>query len=99
MADRTEDVESIVRRAAEALVAAGAREVYVFGSCARGDESQGSDLDLAVSGIPPSRYFAAAGAAQEAASGTGRMVDVIDLDVRTPLTEYLRVSGSLCRVA
>jgi len=92
------DVPALVERIVAALKSEGARAVYVFGSFAEGTERVDSDVDVAVSGIAPSRFFAAAGAAQEAASGAGRIVDVIDLDAATPFTEYLRASGSLRRV-
>lgn len=81
---------------ARALLDHGAHDVYVFGSFARGRARPDSDIDVAVSGIAPSRFFAAAGAALGAAAG--RMVDVIDLDVATPFTEYLLASGELRRV-
>ena len=46
-----------VRRAAELLTQAGASEVYVFGSVARGQARPESDLDLAVRGLPAARYY------------------------------------------
>lgn len=33
------------------------REIYVFGSAARGTGDAASDLDLAVSGLPPSVFY------------------------------------------
>lgn len=78
------------------LRAHGATDVYVFGSFADGTARAESDLDLAVRGISPERFFAAAGAATVDA---GRVVDVIDLDSPTPFAEYLRESGALRRVA
>ena len=47
----------LIQRAAEELKAAGAREVYVFGSVAKGTSDLGSDLDLAVSGLPPAVFY------------------------------------------
>ncbi len=44
-------------RAAAELKAAGAREIYIFGSAARGTSDAASDLDLAVSGLPPSVFY------------------------------------------
>lgn len=90
------DAEIMIRRAADVLRAHGAKEVYVFGSFADGSARTGSDLDIAVRGLAPERFFAAAGAATVDA---GRMVDVIDLDSPTPFAEYLRESGALRRVA
>lgn len=37
----------------------GARRVVLFGSLARGTPNLSSDVDLAVEGIPPERYFTA----------------------------------------
>lgn len=42
----------LIERAAAELKSAGAREIYVFGSAARGTGEAASDLDLAVSGLP-----------------------------------------------
>lgn len=92
------ELSALVERIVAALKAEGARAVYVFGSFADGTVRVDSDVDVAVSGIPPSHFFTAAGAAQEAARGARRMVDLIDLDAATPFTEYLRTSGSLRRV-
>lgn len=86
----------VLVRIADALKSHGASGVYVFGSAARGQRQAGSDIDVAVSGVAPSRFFAAAGAALGAAGGP--MVDVIDLDSATPFADYLRASGELRRV-
>ena len=86
----------VLTRIADALKSHGAIDVYVFGSTAREQRQPGSDIDVAVSGLPPSRFYAAAGAALGAAGGP--MVDVIDLDAGTPFADYLRTSGELRRV-
>jgi predicted nucleotidyltransferase len=41
----------------------GATRVVLFGSVARGEARPGSDIDLAVAGIAPARFFDAAAAA------------------------------------
>jgi len=74
---------------------AGASEVYLFGSAATEDVRGESDIDLAVRGIPPDRYFKAGGQVMLAVS---RPVDIIDLDSPTPFTEYLIRKGRLRRV-
>ena len=48
--------------AASLLRALGADRVLLFGSLATGDVHLGSDVDLAVSALPPSRFFEAVGA-------------------------------------
>ena len=44
---------------AHALAALGAERVWVFGSVEDGSFDEGSDLDLAVSGLPPERFLVA----------------------------------------
>lgn len=82
--------------AAAALKAAGAEEVYVFGSARTGEITDKSDLDLAVRGLPDRVFYAAAAAASDASD---RDVDLIDLDSSHPIVEYLRSTGAFLRVA
>ena len=90
------DLSARIKEAAKALKAAGAKEVYVFGSAADGRVPEDGDVDLAVSGLPPANFFEAMG---QAASILDRMVDMVDLDKKTPFTEYLKTKGNLQRVA
>jgi predicted nucleotidyltransferase len=53
-----EPVKDILEQGAALLKAAGAREVYVFGSVTEGRAREGSDIDLAVAGLPPAIFFA-----------------------------------------
>ena len=46
------ETEILIKRAAAELKTAGAREIYAFGSAAKGTGDAASDLDLAVSGLP-----------------------------------------------
>jgi predicted nucleotidyltransferase len=78
-----------------ALKAAGAKEVYLFGSEAAGTAQAGSDIDLAVRGLPPERYFRALSQASRALAVP---LDLVDLDVPTPFTKYLERKGLLRRV-
>jgi predicted nucleotidyltransferase len=52
-------LEIRIREAAASLKEAGAREVFLFGSAARGALREGSDIDLAVAGLPPRFFFRA----------------------------------------
>ena len=92
----TEELKSTIERAAAALKAFGAREVYLFGSAATGTMREGSDIDMAVSGLPPEVFYRALGAAREILR---RPFDLIDLDDDTPFTNYLKRKGKLRRVA
>jgi predicted nucleotidyltransferase len=81
--------------AAKILREAGAKEVFVLASAARGDTRPGSDLDMAVRGLPPERFFRAMSTVTFAIS---RPFDLIDLDERNLLTEFLEREGELRRV-
>jgi uncharacterized protein len=91
----TDEMKQLIERAVQALKAAGAREVYLFGSAARGQLRAGSDIDLAVSGLPPERFYRAGSQAEDA---LGRPLDLIDLDEVTPYTQYLKEESELQRV-
>jgi predicted nucleotidyltransferase len=90
-----EEIEHLIEQAAAALKAAGAREVYVFGSAAKGALRENSDVDLAVSGLPPEVFFRAMGAAHDALK---RPLDLVDFDQDNPFTRYLKRKGKLVRV-
>ena len=85
----------LIKRAAAELKTAGAREIYIFGSAAKGTDDGVSDLDLAVSGLPPSVFYRMGARVSDL---IGRSVDLIDLDVDTPFTRYLRTENELVRV-
>ena len=91
----TEDMKGLVDKAACALKAVGAKEVYVFGSAAHGTFRENSDVDIAVSGLPAEVFFRAMAKASRA---LGRPVDLVDLDQDTDFTRYLRQEGELLRV-
>ena len=84
-----------VEKAVAALKAAGAREVYLFGSAAKGVLRENSDVDLAVSGLPPEVFLRAMAQASRA---LGRPLDLVDLDEDNPFTSYLKNEGELLRV-
>ncbi|MBM3758127.1 MAG: hypothetical protein FJW38_29635 [Acidobacteria bacterium] len=73
----------------------GAKDVYLLGSAARNELRPDSDIDIAVRGVPPSRFFAAA---SRAADALGRPVDLVDLDVPSPTVKYILNAGILVRV-
>ncbi len=91
----SDEMRSLIDKAAAALKAAGARKVYVFGSAARGTMREDSDVDMAVSGLPPEVFFKAMSRAGDA---LGLPLDLVDLDEDTPFTRYLLEEGELLRV-
>lgn len=92
----TEDLKAKILKAAETLKEYGAKEVYLFGSAATETMREDSDVDLAVSGLPPEVYYRASAKAWHA---LGRDFDLVDLDDDNPFTEYLKRKGKLRRVA
>jgi len=96
MAWPPENLEELLQKAAAILRRAGAHEVYVFGSAERGRLHERSDIDLAVTGLPAQAFFPTMADVSEV---FGRSVDLVDLDVSSPFTDYLREEGELRRVA
>ena len=73
-----ESVRLAAERAAELLVRDfGASEVWLFGSLVRGVRHPGFDVDLAVRGVAPERWFTALSRAWDI---VGRPVDLVPLD-------------------
>ena len=90
-----DEMKQLIEQAAVVLKTAGAREEYLFGSAARGTIDDTSDVDIAVSGLPPEVFFRAMGNVEDILR---RPVDLIDLDDATPFTRYLKEEGELHRV-
>jgi predicted nucleotidyltransferase len=87
----TESMDQVVA----VLKGSGAQAIYLFGSAAKGTLRDDSDIDLAVSGLPPEKFFKAL----SLASGlSDRPIHLIDLDEITPFTRYLKEEGELQRV-
>jgi predicted nucleotidyltransferase len=82
--------------AAKILKEAGASEVFVFGSTSRGKERPDSDIDLAVRGLPPERFFRTM---TKIGIAISREFDLVDLDESIEFAEFLEKKGELSRVA
>ncbi len=82
--------------AIEYLKSVGCSEVYVFGSIGHGDGHIRSDIDIAVRGIQPEKFFSVYG---ELMSRLQRDVDLVDLDLQKDFGQSLVETGSLRRVA
>ncbi|MGA2507474.1 MAG: nucleotidyltransferase domain-containing protein [Chitinispirillaceae bacterium] len=84
--------------AARILKTAGSREAYevcVFGSAAKGDVDTANDIDFAISGLPPERFFTTMGRVQMALP---RQIDLVDLDEDNSFTRYLKDEHELVRI-
>ena len=93
---KPDELQRAIEQAAAILKAAGADAVYLFGSSVEGPIRPDSDIDLAVAGLPPARFFQAMG---QTMFVLPRSLDLVDLDVDTPFTRYLKQKGKLHRVA
>jgi predicted nucleotidyltransferase len=91
----SDSVVNSIEQLVAVLKESGAKTVYVFGSAAKGTMRNDSDVDLAVSGLPPENFFKALSAD---ISLLDRSVHLIDLDEVTPFTRYLIEEGELQRV-
>jgi predicted nucleotidyltransferase len=89
-------VERDLERAVAYLKSVGCSEIFVFGSTARGDQREDSDLDIAVRGIPAEKFFAIYG---ELMSRVSRPVDLVDLDLQERFGKQLLAGSDLRRVA
>lgn len=85
-----------IQTAARILREQGATEVFVFGSAASDTMRPDSDIDLAVRGLPPEKFFRAMSLVTRAVH---RTLDLIDLDEPSMFSAYLQERGELRRVA
>ena len=91
-----QQVQKNIDIAAKILREAGASEVYVFGSSVHGETRPDSDIDLAVKGLPPEKFFKAMSKVMFSIS---QEFDLVDLDEENDFTEYLQEKGQLVLVA
>jgi len=82
--------------ATEILLAEGCKEIYLFGSVARGSTTSTSDIDIATVGLPKEKFFKAYGTLL---SKLHRHVDLVGLDFDTDFGQQLKETGVLTRVA
>jgi predicted nucleotidyltransferase len=78
------------------LESVGCSEIYIFGSLANDQASEGSDLDIAVRGIPAKNFFSVYG---EILSRSSRPVDLVDLDLQEDLGRQILSNAHIRRVA
>ena len=84
-----------VARAVEICKAEGCRDVFIFGSVAVGRHRPHSDLDIGVRGCPPEHFYRLLGRLMDELT---HPVDLVDLDLETRVTEFLKQEGQLVRV-
>jgi uncharacterized protein len=87
--------DPLIQKAVSELRRHGASAVYLFGSQAAATPRPDSDVDIAVQGLPPARFFRAMADAQAVLD---RTLDLVDLDEPSPFVDYLLRSGELRHV-
>jgi len=88
-------VQEDLDRGVEILKSGGCSHVYVLGSLAERRSHPGSDIDFAVRGCPPERFFKLQG---RLLLELGRPADLIDLDVDPDLAAFLEREAHLVHV-
>jgi len=64
--------------------------------CGASDEMrEGSDIDFAIAGLPPEKFYGAVG---EVAETIQYPFDMVDLDDESPFVDYLKIHGGLKRI-
>lgn len=92
-----ESFRSDLEIAVSVLTGLGARQVFVFGSVVRREPSSvPRDIDIAVSGLPPEKFFHAYG---QLMMRLQHDVDLVDLDDDAEFVRVLKETGQLERVA
>ena len=91
----TDEMKARVNTIAEVLKSYGATEVYLFGSVAKGTNNEHSDIDIAVAGLPPEKFFEAMG---DAIGAVKILFDLVDLDGNSSFVQYLKGSNELVRI-
>ena len=95
MPDIASDVQSDIDKAAVILRAAGCNECYIFGSVSEGRADETSDIDFAVRGLPPERFFYVYG---QLAMQIHRAIDLVDLDDGSRFSQKLCQREAMIRV-
>ncbi|HEX3046946.1 MAG TPA: nucleotidyltransferase domain-containing protein [Bacillota bacterium] len=84
-----------IEKAVKILKNEGCQAVNLFGSLAEGSSTEISDIDLAVKGCPPEKFFHVLG---KLIMELDHPVDLIDLDERNDFVLFLEKEGSLMHV-
>lgn len=84
-----------IEKAADILKAAGCHECYIFGSIADGRSSERSDIDMAVRGLAPEKFFFISG---QLSRQVKRPIDLVDLDDGSRFSRKLLGREAMMRV-
>ncbi len=92
----TKSIKSDLDRAIEILKEEGCEDIYLYGSIAEDRFDEGSDIDLAVKGIPSGEFFRVLG---KLMLELDHPVDLVDLDKDEDFSRFLKEEGELIRAS
>ena len=95
MPDIPVDIHTDINKAADILKSAGCDECYIFGSISAGRANEQSDIDLAIRGLPPEKFFYVYG---QLSMQISRAIDLVDLDDGTRFSQRLQRREAMTRV-
>ncbi len=92
----TKSIKSDLDRAIEILKEEGCEDIYLYGSIAEDRFDEGSDIDLAVKGIPSGELFRVLGRLM---LELDHPVDLVDLDKDEDFSRFLKEERELIRAS
>lgn len=91
-----EDYRGDIEKAITILTGEGCKEIYLFGSLAKGSHSGDSDIDIAVTGLRKCDFFEVYG---KLIMELEHPVDLINLEKKTRFANLLKAKGEMVRVS
>ncbi|MGN0728039.1 nucleotidyltransferase domain-containing protein [Treponema sp.] len=91
-----QDYEDELKNIANFLIKNGAKEVYLFGSFARGEADSNSDFDIGIKGLPSENFFHIYAQLDHLSA---RQIDLVDFDTNKTFYEHLHKISELRRLS
>jgi predicted nucleotidyltransferase len=91
------DYRKDIQKAVEILKKAGIKEIYLFGSFAKKEYNENSDIDIAVVGLNPKKYYRIYG---ELMMNLDHDIDLIKLDDKNSrFSKFIKEEEELLKIA
>lgn len=84
-----------IRRAVKILKESGCTDIFLFGSLGEGKIRDGSDIDIAIRGCPPGKFFYLLG---KLLLALDHSVDLVNLDSQDAFARYLEKKGGILKI-
>ena len=85
-----------IEKAVEVLKKEGCAEIYIFGSLVNGDFNEDSDIDIAIKGLSPNKFFKVIG---KLLGELNIPFDLVDLEDNSRFSQRLMEKERLIRIA